>query len=132
MVRDYAPEVQLIVRVNRTPNTERIYRSGADFAISVGQVAGQILAYHLLDEQVIPVENRIKISRLTPARWSARIRGAAKHSNVPAPKSSRLNEARTYWSNSPTTLPSAPTIPCLSAEQSAASNTITASFRWKT
>ena len=65
VVRDYAPEVPLIVRVNRTPNTERIYRSGADFAISVGQVAGQILAYHLLDEQAIPVENRIKISRLS-------------------------------------------------------------------
>ncbi len=65
VVRDYAPEVPLIVRVIRTPNTARIYRSGADFAISVGQVAGQILAYHLLDEQAIPVENRIKFSRLT-------------------------------------------------------------------
>ena len=64
VMRDYAPEVPLIVRVMRTPNTARIYRSGADFAISVGQVAGQILAYHLLDEQVIPVENRIKFSRL--------------------------------------------------------------------
>ena len=29
----------------------------------MGQVAGQILAYHLLGEQVIPVENRIKFSR---------------------------------------------------------------------
>jgi voltage-gated potassium channel len=66
VVRDYAPEVPLIVRVGRTPNTARLYRSGADFAISVGQVAGQILAYHLLDEQVIPVENRIKFCRLTP------------------------------------------------------------------
>jgi Trk K+ transport system NAD-binding subunit len=47
VVRDYAPEVPLIVRVLRTPNTARLYRSGADFAISVGQVAGQILAYHL-------------------------------------------------------------------------------------
>jgi len=65
VVRDFAPEVPLIVRVIRTPNTARIYRSGADFAISVGQVAGQILAYHLLDEQAIPVENRIKFSRLT-------------------------------------------------------------------
>jgi voltage-gated potassium channel len=65
VVRDYAPGVPLIVRVIRTPNTARIYRSGADFAISVGQVAGQILAYHLLDEQTIPVENRIKFSRLT-------------------------------------------------------------------
>lgn len=64
-VRDYAPEVPLIVRVLRSPNTARLYRSGADFAISVGQVAGQILAYHLLDEHVINVENRIKVSRLS-------------------------------------------------------------------
>ena len=64
VVRDHAPEVPLIVRVIRTPNTERLYRSGADFAISVGQVAGQILAYHLLGEQIVPVENRIKFSRL--------------------------------------------------------------------
>ena len=39
-----APQVPRIVRVQRTRNTARIYRSGADFAISVGQVAGQILA----------------------------------------------------------------------------------------
>lgn len=65
VVRDFAPEVPLIVRVKRTPNTARIYRAGADFAISVGQVAGQILAYHLLDEQAIPAENRLKFSRLT-------------------------------------------------------------------
>jgi len=62
-VRDYAPEVPLIVRVLRTPNTARLYRSGADFAISVGQVAGQILAHHLLDEQEVSVENRIKFCR---------------------------------------------------------------------
>jgi Trk K+ transport system NAD-binding subunit len=64
-VRDYAPEVPLIVRVLRSANTARLYRSGADFAISVGQVAGQILAYHLLDEQTVSVANRIKFSRLT-------------------------------------------------------------------
>jgi len=64
-VRDYAPEVPLIVRVLRSPNTARLYRSGADFAISVGQVAGQILAHHLLDEQIINVETRIKFTRLS-------------------------------------------------------------------
>ena len=64
VVRDYAPEVPLIVRVLRTPNTARLYRSGADFAISVGQVAGQILSYQLLGEQNIHVENRIKFIRL--------------------------------------------------------------------
>jgi Trk K+ transport system NAD-binding subunit len=67
VVRDYAPEVPLIVRVLRTPNTARLYRSGADFAISVGQVAGQILAYHLLGEQTIHVENRVKFIRVNAA-----------------------------------------------------------------
>lgn len=63
VVRDYAPEVPLIVRVQRTRNTERLYRAGADFAISVGQVAGQILAFQLLGEQMVQVENRIKFIR---------------------------------------------------------------------
>ena len=63
-VRDYAPQVPLIVRVQRTRNTARIYRAGADFAISVGQVAGQILAAQLLGEQAIPVDNRIKFIRM--------------------------------------------------------------------
>ena len=67
VVRDYAPEVPLIVRVLRTPNTARLYRSGADFAISVGQVAGQILSYHLLGEQTIHVENRVKFIRVNAA-----------------------------------------------------------------
>jgi Trk K+ transport system NAD-binding subunit len=64
VVRAYAPQVPLIVRVQRTRNTARIYRAGADFAISVGQVAGQILAFQLLGEQVVQVENRIKFIRL--------------------------------------------------------------------
>ncbi|MBP6645237.1 MAG: NAD-binding protein [Burkholderiaceae bacterium] len=68
VVRDYAPGVPLIVRVLRSPNTDRLYRAGADFAISVGQVAGQILAFHLLDEQAIYVENRIKVIRVTAAK----------------------------------------------------------------
>ncbi len=65
VVREYAPDVPLIVRVLRTPNTSRIYRAGADFAISVGQVAGQILAYQLLGEQALQVENRIKFVRMS-------------------------------------------------------------------
>jgi Trk K+ transport system NAD-binding subunit len=63
VVRDYAPEVPLVVRVQRTRNTARLYRAGADFAISVGQVAGQILAFQLLGEQMLQVENRIKFIR---------------------------------------------------------------------
>ena len=65
VVRDYAPEVPLIVRVNRAPNVARLYQSGADFALSVGQVAGQILAYHLLGDRAVAVEQRLKFVRMT-------------------------------------------------------------------
>lgn len=64
VVRDHAPEVPLIVAVSRSRNIERLYRAGADFAFSQGQLAGQILAYQLLDEQGVPVENRLKFVRL--------------------------------------------------------------------
>ena len=80
VVRDYAPEVPLIVRVNRAPNVARLYQAGADFALSVGQMAGEILAYHLLGEQAVVVEPRIKFVRLAPGAlvgqhpWRAGVR----------------------------------------------------------
>ncbi|CAK0763069.1 Trk active potasium channel [Gammaproteobacteria bacterium] len=64
VVRDYAPDVPLIARVNRAPNVARLYQAGADFALSVGQVAGQILAHHLLGEDAVTVEQRLKFARL--------------------------------------------------------------------
>ncbi len=70
VVRDYAPEVPLIVSVSRSRNIERLYRAGADFAFSEGQLAGQILAYQLLGEQAVPVENRIKFVRLSAGKVS--------------------------------------------------------------
>ncbi len=80
VVRDYAPEVPLIVRVNRAPNVARLYQAGADFALSVGQMAGEILAYHLLGEQAVAVEPRIKFVRLAAGAlaglhpWRAQVR----------------------------------------------------------
>jgi voltage-gated potassium channel len=80
VVRDYAPEVPLIVRVNRAPNIARLYQAGADFALSVGQVAGQILAYHLLGEQTVTVEQRLKFIRAAAGAlagahpWRAQVR----------------------------------------------------------
>lgn len=68
VVRDHAPEVPLIVRANRVQNIPRLYQAGADFALSVGQVAGQILAYHLRGEQAIAVEQRLKFIRVAAGK----------------------------------------------------------------
>lgn len=80
VVRDYAPEVRLIARVNLAPNVARLYQAGADLALSVGQVAGQILAHHLLGETAVTVEQRLKLARLTAGTmvgghpWQASVR----------------------------------------------------------
>ncbi len=63
VVRDYAPDLPLIARVNRAPNVARLYEAGADFALSVGQVAGQILAHYVLGEDAVLVEQRLKFAR---------------------------------------------------------------------
>jgi len=64
IVRDYAPGVPLIARVNRIASVARLYQGGADFALSMSQVAGQILAYHLLGEKAVAVDERLKFARL--------------------------------------------------------------------
>ncbi|HNC50905.1 MAG TPA: NAD-binding protein [Accumulibacter sp.] len=64
VLRDRAPDAPLIVRANRAQNIPRLYQAGADFALSVGQVAGQILAYHLRGEQAVAVEHRLKFIRV--------------------------------------------------------------------
>ena len=67
VVRDYAKDLPLIARVNRGPNVARLYEAGADFALSVGRVAGQILAYHLLGEDAVLVEQHLKFARVAAA-----------------------------------------------------------------
>ncbi len=80
VVRDYAPEVPLIARVNRAASVPRLYQAGADFALSMGQVSGQILAYHLVGESAVSVDQRLKFSRLQPGTlvgqhpWRAGVR----------------------------------------------------------
>jgi Trk K+ transport system NAD-binding subunit len=70
VVRDYAPETRLIARVNRAPNVARLYQAGADFALSMGQVIGQILARHLLGEDAVSVEQHLKFARVAPGTLS--------------------------------------------------------------
>ncbi len=48
VIRAVAPSVPIVARINRAENTERIRLAGADFSLSVSQVAAQLLSYHLL------------------------------------------------------------------------------------
>lgn len=61
VVRNLAPEVVIIAGASRAENVSRIHRAGADFALSVGQVAGQFLAFHLLGQRSVSLEADIKL-----------------------------------------------------------------------
>jgi len=61
VVRDYMPEVPLIARVNQSQNVDRIHRVGTDFALSLGQVAGRILAFHILGDDFLSVEPSVTL-----------------------------------------------------------------------
>ena len=52
VVRDYAPDVPILACAALEDNVGRIQQAGADFALSVSQVAGQLLTHHILGEMV--------------------------------------------------------------------------------
>jgi len=64
VVRDYLPDVPLIARVNQAHSVDRLHRLGVDFALSVDNVAGELLASRLLGEEYVEVEPELRVSRL--------------------------------------------------------------------
>jgi Trk K+ transport system NAD-binding subunit len=64
VVRDYAPLVPLIARVNQAQTVKRLYRAGTDFALSIGQVSGQLLAHQMLGEDYVSLEPMVKIVKV--------------------------------------------------------------------
>jgi Trk K+ transport system NAD-binding subunit len=66
ILKDLAPEVPVIARVNEAENVERIHRAGADFALSISQVSGQMLARKLLGQESVAVDPQLKILKIAP------------------------------------------------------------------
>ena len=64
ILKDLAPEVPVIARVNSVDNVDRIHRAGADFALSISQVSGQILARRLLGEEAVSVDAQLKVLKV--------------------------------------------------------------------
>lgn len=61
ILKDLVPDVPVIARVNQAENVERIHRAGADFALSISQVSGQMLAKKLLGQEAVTVDPQLKI-----------------------------------------------------------------------
>ena len=71
VVRDHFPEIPLLACVSHVENAVRVQRAGADFALSISQVAGQLLIHHVLGETISPTP-RIKMVKLRPGPLAGR------------------------------------------------------------
>lgn len=67
IVRDIAPDVPVIARVNRAENVERLYVAGADFALSVSEVSGQLLAFRLLGKEALSLGPELRVVKVAAA-----------------------------------------------------------------
>ncbi len=64
LLRARAPKLTVVARVNEAANVERIHRAGADFALSISQVTGQILAHRLLGRDEITIESKLTVTKI--------------------------------------------------------------------
>lgn len=65
IIKDLAPDLPVIARVNSAKNVERIYAAGADFALSISQVSGQLLARRLLGKESVTVDPELRVVKVT-------------------------------------------------------------------
>jgi Trk K+ transport system NAD-binding subunit len=65
IIKDMAPDVPVIARVNSAENVERIYAAGADFALSISQVSGQLLARRLLGKESVAVDPELRVVKVS-------------------------------------------------------------------
>jgi len=65
VIRNQEPEIPIVARVNKAENVDRIHAAGADFALSISQVAGRLLAQRLLGREEIEIEPALKVQRVT-------------------------------------------------------------------
>jgi Trk K+ transport system NAD-binding subunit len=79
IARDLAGDVPIIARVNHARNLDNIHRAGADYALSIADVSGQMLSTRLLGRQARIREEHRRVIRLegenlrgrTPAELAA-------------------------------------------------------------
>ena len=72
ILKNRAPDLPTIARVNHAHNLERIYRAGADFALSIAQVSAQILVHELIGRDILALDAQLKILRTEASKLVGR------------------------------------------------------------
>jgi Trk K+ transport system NAD-binding subunit len=72
IARDLASDVPIIARVNHSRNLDNIHRAGADYALSIADISGQMLSARLLGRHARVREEHRRVVRLEGASIDGR------------------------------------------------------------
>jgi Trk K+ transport system NAD-binding subunit len=72
IARDGAPDVPIIARVNHARNLANIHRAGADFALSISDISGEMLSARLLGRTARVREEHRRVQSIPAARWAGK------------------------------------------------------------
>lgn len=72
LVRELSPDGLVVARAAESANVDRIHRAGADFVLSTGQVAGQIIAGALFGREALGIEGGLELTELESNAWVGR------------------------------------------------------------
>jgi Trk K+ transport system NAD-binding subunit len=75
IARDGAPDVPIVARVNHARNLANIHRAGADFALSISDISGEMLSARLLGRTARVREEHRRIQTVPVARWAGKTLG---------------------------------------------------------
>ncbi|MFC4356701.1 potassium channel family protein [Halobium salinum] len=63
VVKQLAPDVEVIARANEPESVAKLYRAGAEYVLALATVSGRMLASSLLDEEVITPDAQVEVVR---------------------------------------------------------------------
>jgi Trk K+ transport system NAD-binding subunit len=64
VVRDLAPDAEIIARIENNENISKTYRAGADYVLSLGTVTGRMSASRLLEDRVVlSLDQQVEVIR---------------------------------------------------------------------
>lgn len=70
IARDAAPDVPVIARVNHARNLDNIHRAGADYALSISDISGQMLYSKLLGRSIRARDEHRRVVRSDARRFA--------------------------------------------------------------
>ncbi|MGQ4555675.1 NAD-binding protein [Halobellus sp. GM3] len=78
VIRDLAPETEIIARVEEQPSIPKTFRAGGDYVLSLATVTGRMIASNVLeDRDVLSLDRQVEVIRMRAPKITGRTIGDA-------------------------------------------------------